>query len=288
MGNQGVDSGCIHDAMPIEEDSLEISGLFVYPIKSCRGVRVTSATVHDIGLEHDRRFMLVDEDHTFLTQRNVPDMARISVTAAGTGWRVSTEQNGAFVWEPQAQGQQFSAQIWKDQVAVVDQGDAVAEWFSSALGRHCRLVGFAPQERRLVDQTYALAATDAVSFADGYASLMVTEESLAELNTRTPIPISMERFRPNIVVRGAITAWDEDNWRDVQVGALKMTAVKRCARCVMTTTDQRTGERQAEPLKTMATYRHIGHGVIFGQNIIHPETGTIHVGDIVTVTSRIP
>jgi uncharacterized protein YcbX len=265
---------------------MQISGLFVYPIKSCRGVSVTRAAVHDIGLEHDRRYMLVDENKTFLTQRNVPEMARIQVSSAGTGWRVSTEGNGAHLWEPQSHGQQFSAQIWKDHVTVVDQGDEVAEWFSTALGRHCRLVGFAPQERRLVDQTYALTATDAVSFADGYASLMVTEESLAELNTRTPIPVSMARSRPNIVVRGAVAAWDEDTWRDVQVGALNMTAVKRCARCVMTTTDPLTGERQAEPLKTMATYRHIGHGVIFGQNIIHPETGMIHVGDSVTVSSR--
>jgi uncharacterized protein YcbX len=266
---------------------MRISSLFIYPIKSCRGVSVSVVSVQDIGLEHDRRYMLVDPGHTFLTQRDAPEMARIAVSSAGTGWSVSTADNGVFQWEPRQQGQQFSARIWKDQVLVIDQGDDVAEWFSHALGRHCRLVGFAPQERRLVDQTYAVSASDAVSFADGYASLLVTEESLAELNTRTSAPVPMGRFRPNIVVSGASAAWEEDHWRDLRVGGLHMTAVKHCARCVMTSTDQTTGERQAEPLKTLATYRHIGHGVIFGQNIVHREKGVIRVGDTVTVTSRI-
>ena len=265
---------------------MHVSGLFVYPIKSCRGVSVSRATVHDIGLEHDRRYMVIDENNAFVTQRDVPRLARIAVALTGTGFTVSSEETGALRWEPRQDGQPFTARIWKDQVSVVDQGDAVAEWFSMTLGQHCRLVGFSPQERRLVDMTYALSARDAVSFADGYASLMVTEESLAELNTRTTEPVPMARFRPNIVVSGANTAWDEDNWREIHVGTVPMTTVKKCARCVMTTTDQLTGERHVEPLKTLATYRHIGHGLIFGQNIVHPESGVIHVGDTVTVRTR--
>ena len=264
---------------------MHVSGLFIYPIKSCRGVRVPHAQVADIGLEHDRRYMVIDSEHAFVTQRDVPAMARIAVTQTNAGWTLDTPDTGSYVWEPQQQGMQYTARIWKDSVTVVDQGDDVAAWFSAALGRHCRLVGFAPNERRLVDPTYAVTAHDAVSFADGYASLLVTEESLAELNTRTSESVPMSRFRPNIVVSGVAQPWAEDHWRELQVGAVAMTAVKKCARCVMTTTDQHTGERHAEPLKTLASYRHIGHGLIFGQNIVHRETGIIRVGDPVTVQS---
>jgi uncharacterized protein YcbX len=264
---------------------MHISALFVYPIKSCRGISVSTANVYDIGLEHDRRYMVVGPDNVFLTQRDAPSMATIEVAQVASGWTVRTESNGALTWEPRSHGPRFTVQIWKDQVEVVDQGDSVAEWLSDALGRPCRLVGFAPQVRRFVDQTYAVAPTDAVSFADGYASLIVTEESLTELNTRTSEAVPMSRFRPNIVVQGAPVAWAEDTWRDLQVGTVSMTAVKKCARCVMTTTDQQTGQRHAEPLKTLASYRHIGHGVIFGQNLVHRTTGTIQVGDAVTVTA---
>lgn len=265
---------------------MEIAALYIYPIKSCRGVSLTDAVVHDIGLADDRRYMIIDADGTFVTQRDAPMLATVAVTPAANGWHLNAAGRSALEWQPRTDGTPRNARIWKDQVSVVDQGDAVAHWFSAVLDRECRLVGFAPGYRRLVDQTYAVAATDAVSFADGYASLLVTEESLAELNTRMSEAVPMARFRPNIVVRGAVTPWDEDSWRDVTVGAVAMTAVKKCARCVMTTTDQTTGERHAEPLKTLATYRHIGHGLIFGQNMVHRARGVIHVGDEVSISTR--
>jgi uncharacterized protein YcbX len=134
-----------------------------------------------------------------------------------------------------------------------------------------------------VDQTFAVSADDAVSFADGYASLLVTEASLADLNTRTKEPVPMDRFRPNIVVTGS-EAWEEDGWRIITVGGVDMVAVKKCARCLVTTTDQQSGERYVEPLPTLAEYRHIGHGLIFGQNMIHVGRGVIRIGDAITLS----
>lgn len=262
---------------------MHVSALYIYPIKSCRGIAVDSAEVQDIGLAHDRRYMVIDADNTFLTQRECPAMARIGVAFSSTGWALSRVDMPTHRWDPITHGTESTVRIWKDSVTVVDQGAAVAEWLSTALGRTCRLVGFAPQVRRPVDPTYAVDPHDAVSFADGYASLLVTEASLAELNTRTKEPVPMARFRPNIVVSGAPTAWAEDDWRDVTVGTVPMTAVKKCARCVMTTTDQLTGERRYEPLHTLATYRHIGHGLIFGQNMVHRGGGTVRVGDPITL-----
>ena len=257
---------------------MHITGIYIYPIKSCRGIAVDSANVHDIGLEHDRRYMIVDADNQFLTQRNHPDMARIAVSQTASGWALSRVDMPLLRWDPVTHGTESTVQIWKDSVTVVDQGDAVATWFSQALGRPCRLVGFAPGIRRLVDPTYAVDPEDAVSFADGYASLLVTEESLADLNTRTKEAVPMDRFRPNIVVSGA-RPWEEDNWHSVQIGSVEMVAVKKCARCVVTTTDQKTGERHVEPLHTLAVFRHIGHGLIFGQNMVHKTSGRIQLGD---------
>ncbi len=261
---------------------MHISALYIYPIKSCRGIAVDSASVHDIGLEHDRRFMVIDEHNRFVTQRDYPAMAQIGVHQTATGWALHRVGMPTLRWDPTTNGAESVVQIWKDSVTVVDQGPAAANWFSEATGAKCRLVGFAPHSRRSVDQTYAVDQDDAVSFADGYASLIVTEASLIDLNTRTKENVPMDRFRPNIVVAGA-SAWEEDNWRNVRVGTVDMVAVKKCARCVMTTTDQLTGERHVEPLHTLAVFRHIGHGLIFGQNMVHVGRGTIRIGDAVTI-----
>jgi len=136
--------------------------------------------------------------------------------------------------------------------------------------------------RRHIDAKYATHPSDGVSFADAYASLIANEASLVDLNTRLEIPIGMDRFRPNIVVSGA-PAWAEDDWRELQVGSVAMTAVKPCARCAVTTTDQLTGERSHEPLATLSTFRKQALGVIFGQNLVHRSSGLIQVGDVVVL-----
>jgi len=261
---------------------MHISGLFIYPIKSCRGIALDFAEVHDIGLEHDRRFMVVDAANRFLTQRDCPAMARISVSQTATGWALSRIDMPTIRWDPVQYGAETDVRIWNDTVTVVDQGDAVATWFTAALGRPCRLVGFAPAIRRRVDPTFAIDADDAVSFADGYPSLLITEASLVDLNSRSKEPVPMDRFRPNIVVSGA-TAWEEDHWGTIRVGTVHMVAVKHCARCVITTTDQKTGDRHVEPLHTLAVSRQIGHGLIFGQNLIHQSRGVIRIGDTVVL-----
>ena len=130
---------------------MHISGLYIYPIKGCRGIAVDTAAVHDIGLEHDRRFMVVDEHNRFVSQREHPAMARIGVTQTATGWALNRVDLPTLRWDPTPYGAESHVQIWKDTVAVVDQGAEVAAWFSDAIGTRCRLVGFAPGARRLVD-----------------------------------------------------------------------------------------------------------------------------------------
>ena len=264
---------------------LHVSGLFVYPIKGCRGIALTEAVVEDIGLANDRRLLVVDQDGTFLSQREVATMALIDVAPHANGWQLSAPNHSSIVITPTTDGPIRLATVWRDTCMVVDQGEAIAAWLSAVLGQTCRMVVMAPSYRRLVSADYALKADDAVSFADGYASLITNTGSLDDLNTKLSAPIGMERFRPNIVISGA-PAWDEDTWHEIRIGEVDVTAVKPCARCVVTTTDQQTGERSHEPLATMSTFRKIGHGVMFGQNLIHRTLGTIRIGDPVSVTRR--
>ena len=257
---------------------MQISALYIYPIKGCRGISLKRADVEAIGLKDDRRFMIIDADGRFLSQREVPQMAQISVNRSAEGWMLSHAKHSSVGFRTLHTGRVHNAVIWKNTAVVVDQGNQVADWLSAVLARPCRLVGFAAGYTRYVNPQYATAVTDAVSFADGFASLITSDESLADLNQRMQTPVSMDRFRPNIVVSGS-TAWAEDDWRELRVGNVKMTAVKPCARCVVTTTNQLTGERSNEPLETLATFRKQSLGVIFGQNLIHQETGVISVGD---------
>ncbi|MFM7678500.1 MAG: MOSC domain-containing protein [Roseiflexaceae bacterium] len=262
---------------------MHISALYVYPIKGCRGVALQQADVQPIGLKDDRRYMVIDAHGRFLSQREVPTMAQIDVHPTAKGWQLIHALHGDIAFTPISSGVTRNALIWKNTAVVVDQGDAVATWLSTVLGQSCRLVGLAAGYNRFVNPQYATSVNDAVSFADGFASLLTTDASLVDLNQRLDTPIGMERFRPNIVVAGS-TAWAEDDWRELTVGAVRMTAVKPCARCVVTTTDQLTGARHQEPLATLATFRKQALGVIFGQNMVHHSRGIIAVGDRVILS----
>lgn len=266
--------------------SIVVTQLNVYPVKSCGGITLNEAHVEPKGFRHDRRWLVTDLDGMFLTQRELPRLALIQTAltadhlvlrAAGMG-----EQHIAF-------GQAGTARavtIWKDRgVGAVDQGDEVAGWLSDHLKTPVRLVRFADDTVRQVDQRYAPRTTDQVGFADGYPFLVISEESLADLNNRLDEPLPMNRFRPNIVVRGT-TPYAEDSWKQMRVGdSVTFEGVKQCARCAITTTDQVTAQRGKEPLRTLAQYRDSERGVLFGQNLTSNEQGVLRVGDTVEVVT---
>jgi len=180
-------------------------------------------------------------------------------------------------------GAQIDVVIWKDHCKAVDQGAQAAQWLSAYLGTACRLVHIPDGYVRQVDQLYANTKQDQVGFADGYPLLLISQASLDDLNTRLAEPLPMTRFRPNIVVSGC-TPFAEDTWKTIRIGDMLFTLAKPCARCVLTTVDPQTGIQGKEPLKTLATYRHLpGKGVLFGQNLIQKHTGSIRVHDTVQV-----
>lgn len=261
---------------------VHITALYYYPVKSCAGVSVETMRIVETGPRYDRELMMVDAaTGVFLTQRHVPSMALVRPMIVDDRLALTAPGMERLVLDLTSEGPRLSATIWKDQVESVDQGDTVAEWCSLVVGRAVRLVRKAPGAVRLVDHEYATDARDQVGFADGYPLLLISQESLAELNRRLPSPLPMDRFRPNVVIGGCPQPHDEDAFGHFDLGLLPCTAVKPCVRCKITTVDQQTAEMGKEPLQTLAAYRRSAKGVTFGMNLVHHACGRLQVGDAV-------
>jgi uncharacterized protein len=261
---------------------MRITKLNVYPIKGCRGLSVTSVAVDRLGLVGDRRLMVVDDEDRFISQRENPLLATLRPALAGSSVIVAGLGDESTRFDIDPDGADREVRVWgHDGIIAADQGDTVAEWFSDAIVQRCRLVFFGPRSRHPVDPEFSPRINAETAFTDGYPMMVVLQESLDDLNTRLGEPIPADRFRPSAVVAGA-SAWSEDDWRAIRFGALVCDAVKPCARCLVTTTDQVSGARDArqEPLRTLATFRTVsGLGAIFGQNLVPRGIGTLQVGD---------
>ena len=259
-----------------------ISAIHIYPVKSCCGISVTSARLDTWGLEYDRHWMVVNEDGRFLTQRQLPSLALVETALEPEFLRLSAP-NLPDLRLPLSGilGEEVDVVVWRDRCRAVDQGNEAAEWFSNHLGKTCRLVKMGERFSRPVDPDYAPQAAQ-VNFADGFPLLVISEASLAELNTRLPAPMPMDRFRPNLVVSGC-EPFAEDKWRAVRIGKVTFHGVKLCQRCIITTIDQMTGVGGREPLITLGTYRGVKGGVVFGQNLVHEGLGELSLGNVVEV-----
>lgn len=275
---------------------MHLSGLFIYPVKSLRGCAVASAELDPLGLVGDRRFMVVDEQGRFLSQRTLPRMALVDTALTHADLTLSAEGAGAIhvprQTDPKAPRRTVS--VWRSEgLTAEDCGEEVAAWLAAFLSVKCRLVRIGAEFHRPVlkfPPSLAQPPFPRVSFADGYPLLAIGESSLADLNDRLIAqgaePVPMDRFRPNLVISGSRT-YAEDNWERFQVGAVILRGAGPCARCAVITTDQRTGERHSEPLRTLAQYRRDpvdATRLNFGQNVI-PETrtGMVRCGDPVSL-----
>jgi len=257
--------------------------IWIYPIKSLGGIRVKTAKVFEKGLKFDRRWMLIDSENNFMTQRFYPKMALFKLQIQSRWFfqskfkitygkdSISLSLNHSFISKP------IKAIIWDDQVEVYEVDPHYSNWFSNRLGMPCKLVSFPENNSRLVDERYQINHEN-VSLADAYPLLLIGEQSLADLNTRLEMAVPMNRFRPNLVFTGGVP-YEEDRWRKFSVGKNKFAAVKPCARCVLTTVNQDTAEKGIEPLATLSKYRKQDNKVLFGQNLIAINHGEIHEGD---------
>lgn len=265
--------------------SHRLTGIHFYPIKSVRGLSPQSRRVTPLGFELDRRWMLVDEQGKFITQRQQHRMALIETVLEGPTLVVSAPGMSDLRLDlDQTDGAPVQTQVWDDQVLARSAGPEATHWFSAFLGSPVRLVQFPQSHLRQVDMTYAQAG-DKTAFSDGFPFLLIGEASLEDLNSRLDAPLPMRRFRPNLVVSGSLP-YAEDRWRRIRIGAVEFRVVKPCSRCIITTIDPETAERGPEPLRTLMGYRRRDNKIYFGQNLIHDGIGTLSLGDSVEILEQ--
>lgn len=256
---------------------LYVSALFVYPIKSCRGIAVQSAHATPRGFAGDRLMMIVDEHGNMLTQRELPHMALIAPSFAGEQLRLEAPGMPAFTFSPRTQGTTHPVAVWNTLTLGVDQGDEVGEWLSAYLGRPARLVHIAAETRRPTR-----LGNGEVAFADAYPYLVLSNASLEDLSARVGFPVLATRFRPNVVIAGS-APFEEDAWREVRLGEATLELVKPCSRCAVVENDPETGRPTHNVLAVLATYRQQAGKVVFGQNAVLRHAGQVRIGDAVEV-----
>jgi len=269
--------------------SLTLSALYIYPIKSLRGIAVSSAAVTDRGLHLDRRWMLVDAAGRFMSQRQTPRMALVSVTVRDGFLALDAPGMESLQVPFEAPAPEpMEVEVWRDRCEARTVGASFDRWFSRFLGQDCRLVQMPDETLRPVDPIYAAHPEDHVSFADGYPFLLISQGSLDDLNRRLvergATPVDMIRFRPNLVVEGA-EPYAEDEWKRLRIGVTDFRLVKPCSRCVIPTVDLSTGEKGREPLATLTQYRRRDNKVFFGQNLVHELAGD--AARVLTVGDRV-
>jgi uncharacterized protein YcbX len=262
-------------------NQITVDRIIVYPIKSLAGVSVESAEVEPRGLRFDRRWMLVDSNGRFISQREFPALALTHVTIEPDGILVQAPgMPDLLVPYHLHSSDQVAVSVWNDNTSAYVVDTVSNSWFTDYLDTGVRLVVMSEEIRR-PDKSHYLP-NDSLSFADGYPLMLVGQNSLNDLNSRLETPVKMNRFRPNIVTIGN-NAYSEDRWTEINIGAENLRVVSSCSRCVMTTIHQSTGVRGTEPLKTLATFRLVDQKIFFGRNLIPVSTGWIHIGDEVEV-----
>ena len=266
--------------------AIRLASIHIYPMKAARAVDLGESIVEPWGLAGDRRWLLVDEDGRFVSQREEPSLARVVVTQGPGTINVTTAGfPSCQIAAPAEVGHLLKVTVWGSTVLAAAAGPAGDEWFSAYLGRPVRLVYLDDPTRRAVDPEFGLDG-DVVSFADGYPLLLTSTASLDELGRWLTEdggePVPMTRFRPNAVVTGA-PPWAEDHWRRIRIGTVEFRVAKPCGRCVVTTTDQITGEVGSQPLKMLGRRRRFGKQLVFGQNLIPDGPGVIRAGNPVEI-----
>ncbi|KAJ3296920.1 hypothetical protein HDU79_005280 [Rhizoclosmatium sp. JEL0117] len=295
-----------------------VTELLLHPIKSCKGISVTSAAIGKFGFEFDRLWMLVkEEDHTFVTQREYPQLALVEPVLKGKG-KTYAEGGEMVVSGPglpklvipfrkTLEGMpKITTDVWKNSVIGFDEGDNVANWFSKFLGFRVRLIIKCVETVRHLNPKNtppeSLLDADQVgqtAFADGYPFLVASTTSLQAVNERLPKetkPRTIYHFRPNIVVSpnpndasAELTPFAEDSWKTLRIGNETFYIASHCTRCQMPGNDITTGGASDPQItKTMMKFRRVDKGKkyepCFGMNAISKRvTGVVSVGDVVEV-----
>ena len=271
----------------MNSSTLFISEIWIYPIKSLGGIKLSQARLTERGLEWDRRWMLLNEKGQFMTQRLIPSMALLEVSLKKDHLEVLHRKKNLppllLPFKADFPAELVEASIWDDTSEALMISKEADGWFSEALEQSCRLV-YMPEEASRTITGKISGRIQKVSFADAYPILLIGQSSLDDLNSRLAEPVPMNRFRPNLVFTGG-KPFEEDGWYAFTAGDTRFWAEKPCARCVLTTIDQQTAKKGKEPLATLAKYRNKEGKVLFGQNLLYQPGGNINIGEPIKIES---
>lgn len=269
----------------MQASRLSVTGLFVYPVKSARGIACARVRLTSTGFEWDRQWMIVNTRGVFLTQRTHPQLARIVPEITPGALVLGSPGLPALTVPLDSGGARTAVKVWDDACVGLDQGSEAGEWLSRAIGEPVRLVRVAPDMGRVANPKFAGATPAPLGFPDGYPVLVCNEASLEDLNERLPERIPMARFRPNLVLRG-LAPWAEDHIDTLRLGPVTLRLVKPCVRCTIPSIDQQTGEPSTDPAPALKSFRFSKalRGVMFGENavIVRGQGEAIERGAAVT------
>jgi uncharacterized protein len=246
-----------------------VTELFVYPVKSARGVPCSSVRITPTGFEWDRQWMVINAHGVFLSQRSHPRMALLVPQVSPDGLQLGFPGVAPLVLPFTYEGASVPVRVHDDRCVGIDQGDEAARWISDVLGAPLRMVRVPEAPRRVASPKFAGDTVAPLGFSDAFPVLVCNQASLDDLNTRMEAPIPMDRFRPNIVIEG-LEPWSEDHIESVTMGDLTLRLVKPCTRCTVPSVDQLTGERSTDPAPVLKNFRFDKtlRGVTFGENAV--------------------
>jgi len=253
--------------------------IVVYPIKSLGGIEVKEAYACKAGLRHDRRWMLIDENNQFVSQRSNARLALFSLAQNGESFQVSYGGESIPFHIYEEVGKPFETIIWDDKAWSIEVNTVISRWFSEKLNKSVRLVRMVHEEAR-IHHSSILDTEIPVSLADAYPYLIAGTESLQLLNEKLTNQVPMNRFRPNLVI-STRQAHEEDSWGTYTIGTAKFRSLKPCGRCQVITIDQETGQAHPEPLKVLNSYRRQNNSVMFGAHVVCTQEGDVSIGDSV-------
>jgi uncharacterized protein YcbX len=264
--------------------NIRLEEINIYPIKSLGKISLKESKARIKGFKFDRRMMLTDGEGQFLSQRRIPEMARFKLSADDDGFIVQHDNEKIHIPFELTADKSRKVTVWGDQLIAPEADNCYSRWFSDHLDQECHLVFMNKESKRPVDHKYAVH-NEQVSYADGFPYLIIGTGSLEDLNQRLETPVPIDRFRPNIVISTDVP-FKEDDLNLFHLGEATFKRVKPCSRCIITTTDQSTGIRSKEPLRTLSEYRKFDQKVLFGQNLICLKEGLVKTGDILIPISN--
>lgn len=260
----------------------KLTSLFIYPIKSMGGISLEQSVCEQRGLQYDRRWMLIDSNGRFVSQREHAHMSLFRLSLIDESFKLSYRGEERAIPKSLAGTDYVDVQVWDDICKAIIYDSEINEWISNILNFNVRLAYQVDADRRLVDPGFARNG-EVTSLSDGYPYLVLGQSSLDLLNEKLADPIPINRFRPNLVFSGG-EPHEEDNWTDFSIGDVKFYSAKPCSRCQVITINQESGEVGKEPTRTLASYRNFNHKIKFGMNVLCSREGSIKVGDAIILS----